>query len=97
MICEVVFAELSPGFSSIERLESKLDDLGVTLEPIGARAAFLAGKTYGKYLQAGGPRKQMIPDFLIGAHAEIQAGRLAAADRGYVRKYFGDLELLTLD
>jgi predicted nucleic acid-binding protein len=36
----------------------------------------------------------MVPDFLIGAHASLQADRLAAADRGYLRRYFPTLRLL---
>ena len=36
----------------------------------------------------------MIPDFLIAAHAQVQANQLAASDRGYLRRYFPDLALL---
>jgi predicted nucleic acid-binding protein len=38
----------------------------------------------------------LIPDFLIAAHAQLQAGRLIAADRGYLRAYFQDLPVIGL-
>lgn len=46
------------------------------------------------YRDAGGPREYPIPDFLIAAHAQTQTNRLAAIDRGYLRRYFADLPLL---
>lgn len=38
----------------------------------------------------------LIPDFLIAAHAQIDCDRLAAADRGYLRRYFPELSLLMI-
>jgi len=55
---------------------------------------YLAGDTFKRYRQAGGPRQQLVPDFLIAAHAQIQSNRLAAIDRGYLRQWFRGLKVL---
>ncbi len=96
VICETVYAELSAAFAHANRLEQRLDELAIELLPSSKASLFEAGQTFKRYRQAGGTRSNMVPDFLIGAHAAIQANQLASADRGYLRAHFADLKLLSI-
>lgn len=95
LICDVVLAEIAPAFEDQRHLESVLETLGVLFDPIEPEAAWKAGQTFKAYRAGGGPRAHLIPDFLIASHAQVQADRLMAIDRGYFRKYFPELKLVS--
>jgi predicted nucleic acid-binding protein len=94
VICPVVFAECSVGFSSAGEASAKFDALGILYDAFSPESSWMAGQTFLKYRKQQGPREHLLPDFLIAAHASVQADRLAALDRGYLRRYFPDLQRL---
>jgi predicted nucleic acid-binding protein len=94
IISPVAFAEYSIAYPSVDSALADLDSLNIVYEPISPASAYLAGQIFLRYRREGGPRQNLIPDFLIAAHASVQADRLAAIDRGYLRTYFPALALL---
>lgn len=94
VICDVVAAEYSAAVLSPIKFRETLNRLGILFSATGLEAAQLAGRIFREYRRNGGPREHLLPDFLIGAHAQTQADGIAAIDRGYLRQYFPKLKIL---
>jgi predicted nucleic acid-binding protein len=94
IISPIAFAELAPSTADAAELNGFLSQLAISYDAIAPATAHLAGLTFKRYRQWGGPRMHLVPDFIIAAHAQVQANRLAAIDRGYLRQWFPDLHLL---
>jgi predicted nucleic acid-binding protein len=91
----VIYAELSSRFSTEDLLDHKVSELNVELQRTPKHALFLAGRAYERYRRAGGTRSGVLPDFFIGAHAEVAGWPLLTRDVRRYRTYFPDLELIT--
>ena len=92
ILCEIVLAELAPTLAPVE-MPRFLSDWNLTFVPSSQSSAILAGEMFRSYLQRGGKRGRVVPDFLLAAHAQTHAQRLLARDRGYYRDYFKQLQL----
>lgn len=96
VVCEIVVAETRPALPSDDIHLRQLENLGLQFLPASFATSCLAGRIHQAYRAAGGKRDRLIADFLIGAHAQIQADQLATDDAGFMRKYFKNLAVVSL-
>lgn len=95
VICDVVAAEFFALLMDAEKFNRTMVGLGIDFSPTSLESAQIAGRMFKRYRRKGGPREHLIPDFLIAAHVQKQAAGIAAIDRGYLRRYFPRLRILT--
>lgn len=94
VINDVVYAEISVGFGSSERLDAFLGLLDVAVERSPKPALMLAGRAHLDYRRHGGTRLGVLPDFFIGAHAAQAGMPLLTRDARRYRAYFPTLQII---
>jgi len=95
VINDVIYAEVSIRFTTIEAVDTLLEEVGITLARLPRAALFLAGKAFGQYRALGGTRTGVLPDFFIGAHAAVTGMTLLTRDAQRYRTYFPKINLVT--
>jgi predicted nucleic acid-binding protein len=97
----VTIAELCVGDAQPDRVVERVRSWGVTVLDIPSAAAEPCARAYRDYRQrrreeSGRDAPALpLPDFFIGAHAEIMDWPLATADEGRFRVYFPSVTLRT--
>jgi len=89
----LIYAEVSIGFETPEELDEALPRGSFLRLPLPWEAAFLAGKRFLEYRQRAGTRRSPLPDFYIGAHAQVSDLLLLTRNASRYRTYFPDLEI----
>ena len=94
-INDVVYAELSVRFATIEALDAMLGQAGIVIEPMPRAALFLAAKVFRSYRSSGGGKTGVLPDFFVGAQAAVAGLPLLTRDARRYRTYFPRVDLIT--
>ena len=100
-ISVVTLAELCAGARNPDDVEPEVKRLGITVHDVPAAVAVVCGKVYRRYVAArrdsGGsvPPKTPLPDFFIGAQAEVMGWKIATHDQERFKKYFPKVTLAT--
>lgn len=94
VICDLVYAELCIHFNTQRECDGFLKSGEIRVESLNREAYFLASRAWRAYRKQGGRRSRILADFLIGAHAQVQAARLLSRDRGFYRRLFSSLSVV---
>lgn len=90
----IIYAELAPAFATAADLDRWIDPSVFQKLPLPYAAAWLASQAYLKYRQSGGTKSSPLPDFYIGAHAEVEGHTLVTRDPARYRTYFPNIALI---
>ena len=89
----IIYAELAPAFSSASELDRWLEPSVFHRAALPYEAGWLAAQAFLKYRRSGGARSSPLPDFYIGAHAQVERLTLVTRDAARYRTYFPDVAL----
>lgn len=91
----VIYAELCNGAPTQDYVDEAIGDLQLGYQEIPHTGLFLASKAYKRYRSNGGNKTSPLPDFFIGAHAELLGCPIITRDLKRYRTYFPTVELIT--
>lgn len=97
VINDIVYAEISVRYARVEDVDNFIAGVGLKKLSIPRHALFLAAKAFDRYRKTGGTRTGVLPDFFIGAHAEIAEIPLLTRDQKRYRTYFPTIRLIAPD
>ena len=94
VVCDMVVAEISPALE-IGETEKFLADIGIKFLPSSFEESLMAGNFLRHYLRQGGKAGRIVPDFIIAAHSIVNNARLLTRDRGFQKKEFSKLQVIS--
>ena len=94
LINPLIYAELCTNADATAEVDKILAGLKLELSELSREALFLAAKAYLKYRRQGGTKTAPLPDFFIGAHAQVLGIPVLTRDAGRYTSYFPGVQLI---
>jgi predicted nucleic acid-binding protein len=89
VICDIVYCEASVAMNAREDLDEAIAVWGIERIRMPDDALFRAGRAFKRYKDVNaGPKMGVLPDFLIGATAEVHSAPLMTDNVRDFTKYF---------
>lgn len=95
LINPIIYTELAPAFDCAADLDKWLDPTVFQRLQLPYSAGWLAAQAFLKYRLSGGAKTSPLPDFYIGAHAEVENRTLVTRDAARYRTYFPNVVIIT--
>jgi predicted nucleic acid-binding protein len=94
VIADIVYCEFSIGMATKDDVDAAVSELGLERLSESDEVLFRAGVAYKKYKESGGSKSNVLPDFLIGALAEINGSPLITANKKDFVGYFPGVKII---
>jgi len=94
IVSDVVYCEFCVGMHSREDADAAISQLALERMGMNDDALYRAAEAFQQYKDNGGQKKRVLPDFMIGAVAEIANAPLLTANTDDFDGYFPTLQLI---
>jgi predicted nucleic acid-binding protein len=94
VINQLIYAEICAGYRTQRETDRALTGMIYHRENLPWDAAFSTSQAYRAYRQGGGTKRSPLPDFYIGAHANLKRYTLLTRDPDRYRTYFPALTIV---
>jgi len=96
VICDIVYCEASVAMRTREELDQAIAQLHLERVRLSDDALFRAGRAFKKYRDENkGPKLGVLPDFLIGATAEVYGAPLITDNKKDFIGYFPQINVIS--
>jgi predicted nucleic acid-binding protein len=90
----LIYSELCTDAATTADVDKLLAGLKLELRELSREALFLTAKAFLKYRRQGGTKTAPLPDFFIGAHAQVLGIAILTRDAGRYTSYFPNVQLI---
>ena len=97
VINPLIYAEICAGYPTQRHADRVLSPQVFRRENLPWDAAFHASRAFLAYRGSGGVKRSPLPDFYIGAHADLRGYRLLTRDPARYRAHFPTLNIIAPD
>jgi predicted nucleic acid-binding protein len=95
IISDIVYCEFSIGMATQAHVDAAISNFGLERLRGNDAALFRAGVAYKLYKTRNGPKTNVLPDFLIGAIAEIAGAPLVTINQKDFVGYFPTVQIIS--